>query len=286
MFRALDDLEGIAVTMDNLAHMASDPEEALRLYQESLSLRRRLGNLYDITMSLAGLAYCAINQADYVTARRYLQEHQQINETLGNHSGIAYCLLVLGQVAFAEGNITEAQQLYQESLRRCEESNERWILPFVVLLIGAVSFKQGDDDQARCHFERSLTLYYEAGALPDVAKVLGYLARLALKQGDAQRSLSLSTAATTLFTALPFYYLSFEQAEFEQAQMVARQSLNAEEGAVAWATGQQMTLAEAVAYALQRSLAGCHPTNITGATGLTSAQIADLKALDAGEETV
>lgn len=256
LFRSLDDLEGIAVALDNLANMATSLEEAQRLYAESLTLRRRSGNLQGITMSLTGLAYCAINQTDYVAARGYMREHRQINETLGNQNGIAYGLLVLGQVAFAGDNLSEARQCYDESLQRCEQSNERSLLPFVTLLIGETLFKQGEDYQARCLFEKALVLYQETGAMPDVAKVLGYLARLELRAGEAERAFTLTVAATTLFATLPLYHLTHEQSEFEQVQVAAVQLLGAPAEARARRTGQQITANEAVAYALHRSNTG------------------------------
>lgn len=252
LFRTLDDQEGIAVTLDNLSYISTDLEEAMCLYQESLTIRRRSGNLHGITIPLAGLAYGAIAQADYAAARLYLQEHLQINETLGNQNGIANSLCIFGRLAYAERNYAAAQLFYEKSLKLNQEKGDRSLLPLSNLGLAEVALHHGDFMRAQMLFEQALILYQAQGSLTETAMMLGYFARLAVAQGRAQRALTLASAAVALFQPLALYNLSFEQAEFVRAQTCARQLLSADAAESAWAAGQTMMLEQAVAYALEK----------------------------------
>jgi tetratricopeptide (TPR) repeat protein len=253
LFRVLDDKEGIAVTLDNLGYITHDREQERRFYQESLALRRRSGNLHGITNSLAGLAYYAIHEGDYATARGYVQEHLQINEALGNQNGVASGLVILGQIAFMEGDYGAAQLLYEKSRQLCEETNDWSQLGNPIVGLGTIALQQGEYAQASRLFEQSLGVYQTAGALVALARVLGHLGTLAVKQGQAVRALSLAGAATAVCGTLHVYGLALEQRAFEQTQATARRLLTAEEAAAAWAVGQAMTPEQAVAYALTKT---------------------------------
>jgi predicted ATPase/transcriptional regulator with XRE-family HTH domain len=253
LFRALDDQEGIAVTLDNLAYMTEELAEQQRLYQESLALRHRSGNLRGLTNSLANLAALAIDQADYTTARIHLQEHLQINETLGHQNGIANSLYMLGLINFAEGNYTDAQVLYEKSLQLCQATGDRALLHDPVLGLGVIALKGGAYEQAHERFEQALVLAQELGTVSNIALVLGYFACLALAQGQAQRALWLAGAKTTLCERRQIKHLWLHEAAFEHMQQVARQLLSESTATTAWTAGQALTLEQAIDYALARS---------------------------------
>ncbi len=253
LFRALDDQEGIAVTLDNLGYIAHTGAQEQRFFQESLALRRRSGNLHGITNSLAGLAYHAIHQGDYATARNYIEEHRQINETLSNQNGVANGLAILGLITFIEGDYSAAQLLYEKSRHLCQESGDRSLLALPLLGLGNIALQCGEYSQARLLFEQVLGMNHASGALTHMEKVLGYLAALAVAQGQAARALSLAGAATALCGSSKVYWLAFEQNAFEQTQATARQLLGPEAAASAWAAGQAMLPAQALAFALEQS---------------------------------
>jgi predicted ATPase/transcriptional regulator with XRE-family HTH domain len=252
LFHQLDDLEGVAVTLDNLAYANSDPDEGRRLYEKSLALRRRSGNLRGITMSLAGLATCAIQQADYVAARPYIQEHLRLNQELGNQSGIALSFYLLGRVALGEGDYSTAGVDFEKALKLCRESSDQLLLPSVLQYIGRIMVVSGNFDGGAVLLEEALLLSQEQGASYAAAEVLILLAELAVRQGRAERALCLIGAALANCASLLDREEPVRQAELKRMQSVAREMLSLQAAADAWRAGEAMTIEQAVTYALAR----------------------------------
>ncbi|HLV78671.1 MAG TPA: tetratricopeptide repeat protein, partial [Chthonomonadaceae bacterium] len=98
--RAMGDRQGIAASYNTLAVLAlsqGDYSSAQRYYGESLEIERGLGNRQGITASLFGLGNVALEQGDYATAHTHYAESLKIKQELGDRRGIAYALAGLGR---------------------------------------------------------------------------------------------------------------------------------------------------------------------------------------------
>jgi tetratricopeptide (TPR) repeat protein len=252
LFRALDDVEGIAATLDNLGYISSDPQEEERLYQESLALRRRSGNLRGIGISLGALAYRAIFRSDLATAWRYTVERRQIEEELGNQNGIANVFNRMGEIAFSEGDLAAAYSYYEQSMRLCEEIGEAVLLPSSMKGICLTMLKRGQVEGVAPLLEQAVALFAKQGSGFTVSETLAVFATLAVAQGEGQRAIILEAAALAITASLAERLIPRERAVFEETQAAARAMLDEREVAEAWAAGQRMTLEQAVAYALAR----------------------------------
>jgi tetratricopeptide (TPR) repeat protein len=130
---------------------------------------------------------------------------------LGNRFGIALWLFDLGEVCRAQEDYEEAQALYRESL--------------------AISRQQGS---------RRL-----------IVRNLEGLAAVAIEQARYQRAARLHGAAEGLRAANGHAPLSLAPAAYERSVTTLRAALGDKAFAAAWAEGQGMPLADAVATALQ-----------------------------------
>jgi tetratricopeptide (TPR) repeat protein len=90
--------------------------EARRLYDESLEIKRRLGNQSGIAITLHELGRLAQNEGKLTEARRLYDESLEIARRLGDQSGIAITLGQLGLLAEDEGDKAEAARLTREAL--------------------------------------------------------------------------------------------------------------------------------------------------------------------------
>ncbi len=250
-FRTLDDSEGIAVTLDSLAYITHDLEEYRRLFEESLALRRQSGNLRGISMSLAGLANCAIRRADYATARCYLQEHLRINQELGNQNGIATSISLLGLATMGEGDFMAARFLFEECIKLCRASDDRLLLPSAIQRLCFTMLMCDVYEGVAALLEEALIHFQEQGKRPSIAEVLADFAILAVKEGLAERGLFLAGAAVANCASLSTLLFPPQLIEFQRTQAVARKMLALEAAAAAWTTGQAMTLEQAVTYTLR-----------------------------------
>ena len=88
-----------------LAYHQGDYLAARALGEESLAIRRQLGDWKGIAASLNNLGMVACDQADYPAARALAQESLAISRELGNRVGIANSLNNLGNVAYDQAEL-------------------------------------------------------------------------------------------------------------------------------------------------------------------------------------
>src|SRR5262249_55056568 len=86
-------------------------DEAAALMEESLQLRRELGDKSGIAASLAGLGEVAQARGDREGAGEFFRESLGIYHELGNRRGVAGCLKALGQQTAGEDPRRAAQRL-------------------------------------------------------------------------------------------------------------------------------------------------------------------------------
>jgi tetratricopeptide (TPR) repeat protein len=115
--------------------MLGNPAETKRLYQECLAIRREIGHLWGIGISLNNLGYFAYLHGEYAEAKPLLHESLKIQQEIGDQYQIANCLFNLGAVGCALGEYAEARGYFYEALRFAMEI---WALPLVMeVLTGA-----------------------------------------------------------------------------------------------------------------------------------------------------
>src|SRR5204863_1441752 len=95
-----------------LHDIQGEPERARTLYEESLALRRELGNKSAIADSLRMLAHELFHsQGDPMAVRSLLEEGLALYRETGDKSGIGYCLGLSAQVALSQGEVATARRL-------------------------------------------------------------------------------------------------------------------------------------------------------------------------------
>ncbi len=95
-------------------------EQAQALFEESLALRRKVGDKRDIAISLSELARVARTTGSYTALRIRSAERRVLEQELGDRRGVAASLEALACAEMAEGNIVQAAQHYWEALGRFE----------------------------------------------------------------------------------------------------------------------------------------------------------------------
>jgi len=91
----LEDIRGLAATLDNLGNLAysrGSLSEALALYQECQSMRRRQGNLAAVAYSLTNIGRVNFDLGDLSSSRSAYREGLEISADLGDDHAIGYFL--------------------------------------------------------------------------------------------------------------------------------------------------------------------------------------------------
>ena len=87
-------------------------QRATQLVEESLELRRQLGNKWGIGVSLGILGWVAMREGNWERAMARLGESLEVRREIGDQSGSAWCLERLAEVALAQGQAEKAVRLF------------------------------------------------------------------------------------------------------------------------------------------------------------------------------
>ena len=251
--RQLGDQAGIATSLSNLGTAASqqgDHAVARSLLEESLTIRRRLGDKVDTAASLNDLAGVVIQLGDNAMARSLLEESLTIRRQLRDKAGIAVSLNNVGMVAIQQGDHAVARSLLEESLRLCREVGDKWLNAAALDTLGDLARAQDDHARARSLYEESLALYRQLEDARGIAHGLEGLAAVACVQGQHRRAAHLFAAAEALREASGAPLPISERADAERSVVAVRAGLGEEAFTSAWADGRAMAPGQAIEYAL------------------------------------
>jgi predicted ATPase len=185
--RALGDRPGVAASVSNLgtvAHYQGDDDAALALYSEGLAIRRELNDQWGIAMSLNNLGTVAFHRGDYATVRSLNEESLAIFRKLGDRQNIAMALSNLGEMALERDDYSTAWTLLSESLEIGRELGDRMHIASALVSLGEVAYVRGDWPSARALHEESLALFRELGSRQGIASSLNSLGDAACAEDD------------------------------------------------------------------------------------------------------
>jgi predicted ATPase/class 3 adenylate cyclase len=183
----------------HLADNLSDYTAAHAFFEESLAIRRALGDTSGIAAALNDLGWVALRRNDYIAALALSEESLVIWRELGDKEGIATSLNNLGVVAYYQGEFTAAYALFQESLALRRALGDKWSIAVALCYIGWTVHSQGDYRRATALLEEAGVLFRDMGAKQQFAYASTYLGGVAHDQGNDERATALLAESVTLF---------------------------------------------------------------------------------------
>jgi len=186
--RELGDRPGIAASLGNLGNVAlnqGDYPAATALQEQSLAIRRELGDRYGTATTLNNLGVVAINQGDYPASRAVLEESLAISRELGNPHSIALSLSNLGHVALDQGDHPAARALLKEGLAIRRDLGDRFGIATSLSNLGLVALNESDYPAARALLGESLAIRRELGDQFGIPASLEGLAAVVASQRDS-----------------------------------------------------------------------------------------------------
>jgi predicted ATPase/DNA-binding SARP family transcriptional activator/tetratricopeptide (TPR) repeat protein len=186
--RELGDQQGMAALLNNLGLLLGDEGNYLAaraLHEESLALRRALHDRPGLASSLMNLGLVAHLQGDYPAAEGLYQESLALRRAQNDAQGIALVLSSLGIVAQNRGKYALAQTLHEESLSRMRALGNRHGIATGLISLGIVAQNQEEYGAARARHEEGLALSRETGNREYIALALYNLGVVAQAEGQA-----------------------------------------------------------------------------------------------------
>ena len=185
---------------------------------------------------------------------------------------------VLAVIAIARGDASEAEAHGRELeaiAARTASSRHQALAEFV---LGRAAILQGEPDRARDLLQSALVVYAELGLERGTTDVLDGLALLAANTGDVKRSARLAAAAAAARARLscaPYkWMISHLEAVRGRIDRDARVLWDA-----AWTEGNQLSLAEAIAYARRARGPRDRPSAGWGSLTPAESEVAQLAAV-------
>jgi hypothetical protein len=179
-----------------------------------------------------------------------LGEAADIFDELGDRSGAAWSINQLGDIARATGDMAECRRFYQLALTTFREANDPWGTARSLADVGYVECEEGNHPAAHAAFCDALEIFAALGHRRGMARVLEGYACLAIVEGRPARALTLAAAAAHARQSISAPLSQAEQLRLDQSLLAARQNLEKEQANRACAAGSEMTMEEAMDYAL------------------------------------
>lgn len=250
--RQLGDPRAVAGSLNNLGHLGylrGDYAAARAVLEESATIARAVGDRFVLGYALSNLALLAYHEDNPRAARPLLEECLALFRDVGHEWGTAMALAYLGMVAQAEGDLETARGLYLESLARRRRMAARRAVAWSLNLLGRVATARGEYDAARAHLGDSLTTAREIGDRHGFVNALEGLVHRAAAQGRSTSALRLAAAAGALRGAIGLPLSPADRGSLVRALGPVRRALGAMAASVE-AEGRAMSAEEAFTYAL------------------------------------
>ncbi len=239
-----------------LAWQQADYAGATDYHARALELYRVIGDQQGVAFALNNIGVQLMDQGEFAKGYPVLAESLHVQRQIADQPGIARTLNNLGLITLYQGDTAEAQRLLAESLVLHRQLQDKGAIAANLDNLGDVALEEGDLTAAQQHFRESLSLRRELGSKGRLAYGLEGLAKTAGAAGDGERAARLFGAAATLRGTIGSPMPPALRLVYEQYLAVARAQLAPAAWDAAWADGQRMPVAQAVAYALDEAADG------------------------------
>jgi predicted ATPase/class 3 adenylate cyclase len=169
--RELGDERGIAATLNNLGNvylLQRDHDRAGPLFLEGLALFRKLGNERGLAACLINVASVRNAKGDYLEAGKNAAEALEIFRKVGDNIGIGGALRELGKVAMSLREMNSARSYFEESLALFTALGEKVGIVGSLQGLGQLMMAQNNYESARVLYQESLDIARDLGAVPYV----------------------------------------------------------------------------------------------------------------------
>ena len=254
--RECGDSRALASAMNNLGVVAmrqGDYASARTYHVATLEIVRECGLENSVAASLNNLGQVALCQGDDAGARAHHLESLAISRRSGNLRAVAWTLSNLGDVAREVGDLPEAELRYSESLSLFRSLDDRAGQASSMSDLGQLASRRDDFNLAASLYQESLIVFGELGDKRGIVKLLESFATLASRRSRPSVVLRLAGAASAAQRSLGVPAASSRRADLARALEQAREMLGTDAERV-WSEGANMTLENAMQYALQSAV--------------------------------
>ena len=179
-------LQATGLAYEGLSKM----DDALRNLQESLSIRRQIGDQRGAAGSLSELGVVFSQLGQTKNAEASFLEALKIRREIGDKRGLGATLLDYGNFVDDQGDHDKALKLYTESLQIQRDTNNASREAMCLNNIGSVHFSKGEYEDALTYFQQAVQLREKANAPRDVVESINNVAETFVMMGRYSEAIS------------------------------------------------------------------------------------------------
>jgi predicted ATPase/DNA-binding SARP family transcriptional activator len=239
-----------------LAHCLGDYGQVKVLAEEGLDVYRSLGDQRGVARTLSRLGLAAGYQGDLAQGIALHKQCVTIYRELGDGHGLASSLTSLGSLLLMQGDYEQAAALNEESLALYEELGRRDGMPLSLCNLGLAALRQSRYAEALSRFRGGIELAHELAYTEMLIYCFVGLAAVHAATHEAEQAAILLGADEAIGETIGVTLEPLERGIREGTVEAVSSALGAEAFAAARATGRQLTVDDAVAYALGHPAVG------------------------------
>jgi tetratricopeptide (TPR) repeat protein len=186
-FEKANILHGLGILSANQGEI----DQAIALYQQSIEIEEKIGDVQGKANTLHQLAGIYANQGEINQAIALFQQSLEINEKTGNVQGKAATLHQLAILYSNQGEIDQAIALYQQSLELKEKIGDVQGKAATLHCLAMIYANQGEIDQAIALYQQVLETDEKTGDVQGKAATLHQLAGIYVNQGEIDQAITL-----------------------------------------------------------------------------------------------
>ena len=179
--------------------LVNKPDEAMRNYQEAMTINRKLGLKRNMAGNLTEMAVVQNTQGRVDAALAYYGQAIALQREIGMKKEVGDALIDMGVAYQAKGDFDKALNNYQESLQIQRDVGDQSYEALCLSNIGGVYSAKGDTANAITYLQQALQLREKLNDPGSLAETLANLASVYDSTGQFDQALSTSMKALDLW---------------------------------------------------------------------------------------
>ena len=238
-----------------MAYMQGDYEAVARYSAELLKLSQEVGDELCAAYARCGLGLIAMDRGNFEEATSCFEEALALLRRAGEDGVVPVVRIWLGTVALIQGDHDRAIPMFEEGLAQAQQRGDRLGTYNALYNLAQVALGRGDHELATRMLEEGVTLSEQIGDQANLSYFLKGLAVVSGVREEVEHSAQLLGAAERLLeeAGAPVYnYYKPDRSLYERTTANVRSRLGEEGFEEARERGREMTVEQAVTYALNR----------------------------------
>jgi predicted ATPase len=256
LFNELQNQKQIAWSLDLLGRIELSQgklPQAQVYFQESLDLFQTTGSDSDTTFALIHLGQTLFYQGLSEQAVPLFEKSLDLSRTIGitRSSICALAFNYLGEIAILHSQPQLAREMIDQSLFLSKNGGYRWCIELGCFTSGLLAMQDGEIESAAFYFRESLLLQQSLKEHWRSIRLLEAAAALSLARHELLGAARLYGAAECLRVSLSIPQMPVYYSQYEDSLVKLKEQLDAPALDEAWGAGQELSLEQAVMYALR-----------------------------------